>query len=120
MAYQIPKDKEEYVKTHLDFREKGGYEKINIMFYPQDTDCEPFKLNIYIGTQTNPFYLGPAGLEEIAEQIYRSEGPSGKNTEYLFELANAIRKLAPADSYDEHLFELEQEVRKLCDKHGQK
>ncbi len=114
MAYKIPDDKVEEVKEHLDFREKGGYEIFPVKFYPQD-DEEPFTLNIYTGNDDNPFYLGPAPLEEIAKQINDSEGPSGKNSEYLFQLATAMRNLVPHVT-DSHLFELERHVQRIQNK----
>lgn len=114
VAYEIPPSEEERVRAHLDHREKGGYASVSVTFHPEDNTHSPFDLEIYIGTEENPFYLGPADIQDIAKQIYQSEGPSGKNTEYLFELASAMKQLVP-HAYDDHLFTLEHEVRRLCE-----
>ena len=115
MAYEIPPGEVENVTQHLDHREKGGYKAVTEMFYPQDSNVEPFELKIYIGTEDNPDYLGPAPLDDIAEQIFTSHGPSGPNTEYLFELVNIVRNMMPHVN-DAHLFELEQKVKALMAK----
>ena len=103
---------EENVRQHLNFREVGGYQTVYIKFYPADSSVPPFELGIYVGTPTNPFYVGPASVSDIAHQICSSVGPSGRNDEYLFRLADAMRMIAP-HICDHHLFELEYEVRKL-------
>ena len=62
---------------------------------------------LYIGKIVN---VGPASLEVMAETILTSVGPSGKNIEYLYNLANAMRSIDP---HDEHIFQLEKAVRGL-------
>lgn len=129
VAYEIYKEDEDMVTTHLDYREKTGYKKHSTMFYPVkmisgdgDNNCvrdnnehghlKPFELTIYIGTEDNEWYAGPAPLEEIARQILVSEGPSGTNKEYLYNLAQSMRSMAPGVD-DDHLFRLEKLVRRL-------
>jgi cation transport protein ChaC len=84
------------------------------MFHPGDQSIAPFELEIYIGTPSNPYFLGPAPTTDIARQILDAVGPSGRNDEYLFQLAEAMKSIAPS-VYDRHLYELELEVRRLCD-----
>ncbi|XP_046364342.2 putative glutathione-specific gamma-glutamylcyclotransferase 2 isoform X1 [Haliotis rufescens] len=112
VAYKIHKSDVEKVISHLNFREKGGYEQTIVTFHPQACTMAAFQLTLYIGNNNNPFYLGPAPLEDIAHQIYHSVGPSGKNVDYLLNLATAIRQLAP-EAADQHIFDLEGAVKRL-------
>lgn len=116
VAYKIPPSKIPAVTSHLDFREKGGYKQAKVTFYPGDENDEPFDLILYVGTEDNPFYLGPAPLKDMATQIFYSIGPSGHNKEYIFNLAEALRNIAP-EAEDNHLYSLEKEL--LCLERGQ-
>ena len=112
VAYKVlPQDVPD-VMMYLDRREVGGYCTERIKFYPHADTAQPFDVLAYIANGHNPNYLGPAPLDHIAEQIVRSRGPSGENTEYVLELAQAMRTLAP-HVVDEHLFALERKVLEL-------
>ncbi len=110
MAYLVDRAVADETFSQLDHREKNGYERhpVNLAF---DQDGEHAEGVVYIAPIDNFAYLGPAPLAEMASQIHRSEGPSGRNIEYLLELAEALRALG-AD--DDHVFELEAAVRSLC------
>lgn len=112
IAYKIPQDKHHQVINHLDYREKNGYERHRVTFYPLDTCHQPIdNILIYVATKGNESYAGHlCDVNVIANQIFDAHGPSGSNREYLFQLADAMRRLFP-DHCDEHLFELEQLLR---------
>lgn len=96
----------------MDYREKGGYKRISVLFHPQDERKKPFDITIYVATKDNFQFAGEADLASIAQQIYLSVGPSGTNIEYICNLAKAMREIAP-NINDEHLFTLERMVLDL-------
>ncbi|KAF8766526.1 putative glutathione-specific gamma-glutamylcyclotransferase 2 [Argiope bruennichi] len=110
VAYEIAEEDIPEVIEYLDYREKDGYEQIYVTFYPSTEDLKAFELKIYVANTDNPFYLGPASLDDIAKQIFLSEGPSGRNDDYLFQLAETMRKIAPHVK-DDHLYQLEKLVK---------
>ncbi|KAF9311741.1 hypothetical protein BG003_007058 [Podila horticola] len=116
VAYKIPESKVAETKAYLDHREKNGYETHFLDVYQPGSDVPIVeKAIVYIGSTDNSEFAGPAPLENIAEQIYRSHGPSGANKDYLLNLAHALRIVAPAGN-DQHLFELEAKVKDLMRK----
>ncbi|KAG8185012.1 hypothetical protein JTE90_017036 [Oedothorax gibbosus] len=112
VAYKIAENDIPNVVEYLDHREKQGYQQNTVTFHPTSDDLKPFQLVIYIAETENSYYLGPAPLETIARQISKAIGPSGRNDDYLFQLANAMRKLAPQVN-DCHLYELEELVKEM-------
>jgi len=115
IAYEI--DDQVWAQTvcaQLDHREKGGYKQNLEKIYPDPEEGEtfaPFEAIVYRGAITDEQYAGPASLEEMADTIYTSRGPSGDNKEYLFNLADALRDVIK--QHDPHVEELETAVRKL-------
>lgn len=114
VAYRIEGDEQERILRELDVREQGGYERHQLTVYLEESrDKSIDEALVYIATEQNPKFAGPAPLDDIARQIASSEGPSGHNVEYLLELADALRSIG-AD--DPHVFELERRVRELTNK----
>lgn len=68
---------------------------------------------MYIGTPDNAQFTGPQDPQALAEHIYKSEGPSGPNKDYLLELETALEKLSPK-SGDGHVKNLAQRVRAIA------
>lgn len=114
-AYQIASENVQSVTEHLNQRERGGYERVGVLFHPVDhlqNKKNPFHLFIYIGHEDNPNFAGHENICTIAEYIVESTGASGHNIEYLYNLAASMRKIAPK-VYDEHLFQLEKIVQQI-------
>lgn len=115
MAYKVDPHDIPEVMDYLNHREKNGYTTMELLFYPSsDLKSEPFLTLMYIATITNPHFLGPAPIEAIAEQVVRSRGPSGCNTEYVLNLARAMRELTPS-AQDDHLFALERKIKEIVE-----
>ncbi len=105
MAYLVTP--EEF--AHLDHREKNGYLRLAIdIAFDAGGSAEGL---VYIATHENAAFLGPATEREIARQIAAARGPSGPNSEYLLELAQAIRDLGKIDP---HVFEIERHLGDLA------
>jgi cation transport regulator ChaC len=97
------------VFDHLDHREKNGYVRYELAIHFAD-GSEPGVT--YVASHENEAFLGSAPLERMVEQIRRSSGESGPNTDYVLELANALRDLAVDDP---HVFEIEAALQRAMD-----
>lgn len=90
------------VFEQLDFREKNGYYRFVTEL--QFDDASRAEGLVYIATEDNPAFLGPASEADIARHISNAVGPSGRNVDYLLELAAALRQLSADDA---HVFAIE-------------
>jgi len=104
MAYRVAPS----VFEHLDVREKNGYLRFTTPMTFADGGHEEGL--VYIATEDNAAFLGPAPEDEIARHIHGSHGPSGANRDYLLHLAEALRELG---AEDEHVFGLERRLLAL-------
>lgn len=100
-AYRVAPEHRHEVLARLDVREQGGYDRHQL--HATLIDGRAVQSLVYVATEDNPNYLGPAPLEAIAAQVRRSVGPSGPNIEYVLELAEALEHM---DALDEHVGEL--------------
>ncbi|MEZ5740536.1 MAG: gamma-glutamylcyclotransferase [Burkholderiaceae bacterium] len=94
--------------ARLDHREKNGYVRRQVKL---DTGEQGgLSALTYLAEPGNAAWLGDLALEPLAAQIAASHGPSGRNADYLIELARALRAM---DVQDEHVFALEARVDAL-------
>ncbi|CAO1405309.1 unnamed protein product [Diamesa tonsa] len=112
MGYKIPDNCKDQVLEHLDFREKNGYERCQVKFYPDSDESSVKDIVIYVAKKENPSFNHQSNLNDIAHQIFHATGPSGTNREYLYNLADAMRLIYPTKD-DPHLFELETMLRRM-------
>lgn len=111
VAFQLNAETQEATLDALDYREKGGYSRVDIEAFDLATkEPLPEKCLCYIADKDNEEFLGFAPDSEIAAQIFSSVGPSGPNIDYLLNLADGLRHLGASD---EHVFSLERLVVKL-------
>ena len=87
MAYRIEED----VFDHLDYREKNGYRRFDAEM--SFVDGATASGTVYIATEDNAAFLGPAPVETIARHIASCHGPSGTNVEYFLNLDRALKNL---------------------------
>lgn len=67
-------------------------------FYTEESPNKPVITGVlvYIGSpdvSKNPYYLGPAPLQDMANQIATARGPAGPNYEYLFRLEESLYEI---------------------------
>ena len=111
-AYRVPPERAEEVLEVLEVREKQYDKRIRLDLYDDNGDVVVRDAVTYIatGASENLNWLGEASIEEVAETIATAVGPSGANSEYLLNLADAMRGIGV---HDPHLDELERRVREI-------
>lgn len=102
MAYRVTAD----VFEQLDYREKNGYLRYEVPLTLQTPQGAVEKLGlVYIADPDNLAFLGEENEAQIAQQIAKAKGDSGLNSEYLLELAVALRNI---EEHDAHVFLIEE------------
>lgn len=110
MAYQLSPQVIESAFERLDYREKNGYDRVDVSLILNG--CESVKAVVYIAVDGNEAWLGDAPLRDMAVQIARASGPSGPNSEYVIELAEGLKQM---NIDDDHVYALERELLSVLD-----
>ncbi|KAB0800963.1 hypothetical protein PPYR_05317 [Photinus pyralis] len=116
VAFKVPDNFIDQVIHHLDIREKGGYIRKNLTFFPL-YGHPPFDSVVYVGQEHHENFSGGADEDSIALQIVNAVGSSGTNVEYLLNLAKSLRAIAPLVD-EQHLYNVEEKVLKLLEDQG--
>ncbi|KAI9510700.1 ChaC-like protein, partial [Russula earlei] len=110
VAFTIDPAHAKEVRAYLDHREKDGYTLERVDVYGLVGGAHERVLipgaECYVGRNDNPSFVGSEPLGTLVKTIWHAEGPSGPNKDYVYNLAAAVRGLAP-QAYDSHLFALE-------------
>ncbi|KXS15842.1 ChaC-domain-containing protein [Gonapodya prolifera JEL478] len=113
VAYKIPPEKAAETREHLDFREKNGYASDEVAVYglvKGDNSSEPVEIvlvpraTLYVALPSNPSFLGPSSVNEMAYHVLTSHGPSGPNIDYLEGMVKHIRAKNMRDDHVEKLW----------------
>jgi len=81
----------------LDYREKNGYKRQNLVVHTEELgDVEALT---YIAPENNVAWLGDASNLTIAEHIRQAHGPSGSNKDYVLELHKALEEDSIVDEH---------------------
>lgn len=95
------------VLGRLDFRERGGYARLELPLHARSGERLSEAGLVYVANPENPEWLGDAPYEAMARQIRSSVGPSGRNTDYVLGLARALDEMGVDDP---HVFTLADHV----------
>lgn len=108
VAFEVTGSQIEDSLAYLNIREgvRGGYGTHMVEFIPRDETQPAVQALVYIATEDNPTYLGPASTDAIGAQIAVCKGKTGYNVEYLLRLAEFMRQSCP-EVDDPHLFSIE-------------
>ena len=95
------------VLGRLDFRERGGYARLELPLHGRNGEQLSTSGLVYVANPDNPEWLGEAPYEAMARQVRYSVGPSGRNCDYVLGLARALDEMGIDDP---HVFTLADHV----------
>jgi len=102
-VFDVADEHEQTVLATLDHRERGGYLRHAVAAVVRENGTVVPAVT-WVARTDNPYYLGPAPLDEMVTQIASARGPSGTNVEYVLHLARTLRAWG---IHDAHVFAIE-------------
>lgn len=97
LAYQLSKAQTGAIHEYLDEREQDGYQRVYLDLQLTDGRC--VRGLTWMALEGNPSWVGQESSGQLAQLIATRQGPSGTNREYLYNLSDALAKLAISDTY---------------------
>lgn len=110
VAYRVDPRGLDAIVAQLDHREQGGYDRLELAVFAADGASIAERALSYVATPRNAEWLGDAPLDELVAQIHASAGPSGRNRDYVLELADALERHGVSDA---HVETVAQALRRL-------
>ncbi|HYP99982.1 MAG TPA: gamma-glutamylcyclotransferase [Polyangiaceae bacterium] len=104
VAYRIARERAYAVLAELDERERAGYERVNVEIEFTEAPFGRTQALVYQARAENPGFIAHADEKTIAEIVRNARGPSGDNSSYVRQLAQALRELGEDD---QHVFAIE-------------
>jgi len=104
-VFRVAAQDAERVLVALDYREKGGYERVEVEAELVGNEEARVQAVTWVAHPDNPNHLGPADLPAMVAQIRASVGPSGPNAEYVLRLSETLRTWGIEDPHVEEVAE---------------
>jgi cation transport regulator ChaC len=108
VAFRVSDDDRTAVLERLDHRESGGFVRHQVEVCFSSAGQSRQRALVYIASDGNPNFLGPASVDDIAVQVDAAVGPSGSNLEYVLRLDKALQEIGGQDT---HLSEIVARLR---------
>ena len=104
MAYRLHPGAEDDIMAGLDRREVEGYQRVTLPLVQSDGTAFGDAFS-WVATTSNAHFIGMAAPAEMAAQIASASGGSGKNLDYVLELARTLRDIG--EDAEDQTFEIE-------------
>lgn len=111
LVYEVAPADAPAVLAGLDHRERAGFDRVEVLLEPLGGG-PPVPGLVYCATEDNPWFLGPAPLDQLAAHVATARGASGDNATYVLALDEALCALGVQDP---HTAALAAAVRALRD-----